>query len=590
MPFYISYVENMEIESMVHGVDGNNENNNTIKLKGLKQNVDLDKLSGLRKTEQNKPIFEKFDKNSNGILEQDEAQDMQTWLNEAAGNKKLSKREMKKAANGDETLFNSLSSLGKQQETLKSNKEYTETNGETTTHILSDEGEIIRYDETFDTDGNKITTFENGDKTIFDKSGKMTQKLENIDGKKVQTDFEYDGTKVTIKKAVDGKLNSITVLENKDGHRVQTKYNSQQDYDNGRPSEEITDPQNATAKKTTKFTYDADGNVKAQTTDSAGNITTVYKNSAGEEISEADFDKQNKPPVDTKPEVAGTYTVKKGEGINKIVKDALKEQGIENPAKEQLQKAREEFLEMNKDMVKTYQGAKKEWHGNKFFYVDDVVQIPKFSVASEETPVEQTEKPEPTQQPKPTEQPKPTQEPSLKDKLQQNLGKDFIVEEGNDGKVVIKDKDGNELPKATIIANNPDYILEKAEDGSLVIKDKDGNVLPHATKIVNDETSDIAEIEDFLKNADKDSNKKLDKTEFRNYINQLLEQYEIEIDASVKDKVDQLINDSFGDIDTNPDNHLTKNELKQKAQKIIPQLLNDIGDILNNTNDSDIGE
>lgn len=90
--------------------------------------------------------------------------------------------------------------------------------------------------------------------------------------------------------------------------------------------------------------------------------------------------------IDPKPEenIKGKHKVVKGESIDKMVKDALKEQGIENPTEEQLKAAKKLFVEANKDVVKTYRGIKKEWHGNKFFYPDDEVKIPDFKAEQAE--------------------------------------------------------------------------------------------------------------------------------------------------------------------------------------------------------------
>lgn len=67
------------------------------------------------------------------------------------------------------------------------------------------------------------------------------------------------------------------------------------------------------------------------------------------------------------------HTVQKGESVTKIVTDAMKAQGFENPTHEQIKNARAEFLEANKDTVKTYNGPKAEWKGNKYFHPNDKV-------------------------------------------------------------------------------------------------------------------------------------------------------------------------------------------------------------------------
>ena len=90
-------------------------------------------------------------------------------------------------------------------------------------------------------------------------------RYEYKDNKKIAR--EYNGL------GKDAELSSVTVSENKDGHCIDTKYATEDDMKNNRPSEQITDAQNDTLKKVTTFTYDENGNVKAETTDSAGQKT-----------------------------------------------------------------------------------------------------------------------------------------------------------------------------------------------------------------------------------------------------------------------------------------------------------------------------
>ncbi len=85
----------------------------------------------------------------------------------------------------------------------------------------------------------------------------------------------------------------------------------------------------------------------------------------------------------------GTHKVVKGETIHKIVTDALKEQGIDEPTDEQIKKAKRALLEENADAVQTYHGKKKEWHGNKFFFPDEELTIPDYKKLLEETEEEQ---------------------------------------------------------------------------------------------------------------------------------------------------------------------------------------------------------
>lgn len=85
----------------------------------------------------------------------------------------------------------------------------------------------------------------------------------------------------------------------------------------------------------------------------------------------------------------GTHKVVKGETIHKIVTDALKEQGIDEPTDEQIKKAKRALLEENAEAVQTYYGKKKEWHGNKFFFPDEELTIPDYKKVLEATEEEQ---------------------------------------------------------------------------------------------------------------------------------------------------------------------------------------------------------
>lgn len=550
---------------MVKGVDNNS--NDIIKLKGTKQNIDLNKTEGLRKTEQNKLIFEKFDKNNNGILDKDESENMKSWIHNATDNKTLSEREMKKTSEGDKNLFDSLATLGKQQNNLYGKERtYKEINGDTTTTVLESDGIIVKYDETKDADGNIVCTFENGFKRIESPSGKLLSQIEIKNGKEVKTDFEYDGNKKIATKTVDGKFSSITVSENKDGHSIETKYTSKEDFKNNKPSEEIVDRRNPALKKVTKFSYDAEGNVKAETTDSAGNVTTTYKNSKGEEIKKEEFDKKEEKVGAKHEEEPENYTVKKGETINQIVRNALKAQGIENPTKEEFNKAEEEFLELNKDLVKTYRGKRKDWQGNKYFYVNDVVQIPKF---------EKTEE---------TKNTTKTSIEELKDKLQQKLGSNFTIEFTDDNKIIIKDKNGKVYQKASNFVNAPDFKFENLdvdENGNLIIKNE-GQVLSDATNDkVNDNKTNEEDAETMLKEGDSDNNNQLNINEYKEFIFKLLKQSGVRIDDKNKPQVEKVIENSFKDIDISEiDGQLTKAELIKKAPEIIEKLNDDIADVL----------
>lgn len=79
-------------------------------------------------------------------------------------------------------------------------------------------------------------------------------------------------------------------------------------------------------------------------------------------------------------EVEGTkYKVQEGDGYIRLLRKALKDQGIE-PTAENLKKAKEQFRAANPDAVHTYKGKNKKWHGNQYLLKDAEVIIPKFKM------------------------------------------------------------------------------------------------------------------------------------------------------------------------------------------------------------------
>lgn len=576
---------------MVDGVNGNKSQD--IKIKGTKTTIDINNLEGLQQTKKNKPIFDIVDGQNggkkDGILDEHEAEYLKVKLETSAGNNKISKREMKKGFR-DKNTFEALKSLQQQQKARKDGTEYIEKDGDTTTIIFNSKNKDVQsYKKVMTPDGkitmtledgtvsvtnpdgteiitkpdgtqtfydqkNNITKIINPDKTSTeqkdnktitrDKDGKITKIVEEKDGKEIRTDFEYTDGK-TIARAYDGadkdaKLTSITVSEQKDGHKIDTKYLTEDDMKNNKPSEKVIDADNPALKKTMKYTYDENGNIKTETTDSSGKTTTTYTNSKGEEIKPEDFGK-TKPADegdgdDTKIET--THTVVKGEGIGQIVTDALKAQGIENPTEEQLKTAKKAFLEANKDLVKTYHGVKKEWHGNKFFYPDDVVKIPDFKtiINGPDDKKETTEK--------------TGSEPKTKK----------VSEEQ---KAEIQKKLGD------------DYIVEYAQDGSLVVKDKSGKILPEMTKTANDTKTDDEDIDKML-SADKNNNHELEINEYSDFIKGMLNDAGMTFSAENQTKIQSLINESFKTLDTGKNGRVDRTELTAKAKEVIQKLTDDI--------------
>ena len=105
---------------------------------------------------------------------------------------------------------------------------------------------------------------------------------------------------------------------------------------NNRPASAIRN-KGLPTETTISYTYDDKGNQMITETDQNKNTSFNFsKNKDGKTIASSEF---NAPQP---------HTVQKGESVSQIVKNALKEQGFENPTKEQLKAATEEFLELNK--------------------------------------------------------------------------------------------------------------------------------------------------------------------------------------------------------------------------------------------------
>lgn len=586
-----------------------------IKIKGTDKKIDLTKLAGLQRTEQNKAIFDMADHNKDGVIDTKEAKSLQgSLLTSSNGNGKLSEREANRLYGKGSNAFDAINALADQQKAFEEGKEYIETDGNKSTHYSKgftyteiENGELvtkvskgISYTQEVHSDGSITTTTDDGvqeiqykdgtsqqihtDGTVisYDKNGKTTSVLKegntttfpddntsitkNPDGKTIQTtvakdgeiirtDFEYQDNKTIERVYSDigesAPLTSITVRETKDGHNIDTKYATEEDMTNNRPSEVVTDAHNPTQKTVTKYTYNEDGTYSTETTDSAGTKTVKNFNADGTEI------------TGQKPEVQTTHTVVKGESITKIVTDALKQQGIENPTPEQIKEAKQEFLELNKDLVKTYNGVRKEWHGNKFFYPDDVVKIPNFAGEEAKPAVENEE--DKTYYGGELEEvvitaKKPSEETIQRKKdIQEKLGKDFEVGYDNDGNIEVRDLKGNILPEATRRANEgiSSAPVENTKERPLSEEEKQA-----------------------LEEYDTDKTESFNKTEYTKMMMDTIESLGIVVDDSNRDEIQKIIDEAFANIDAdNLDGNLTKAELTQKgteATSILADKLNEL--------------
>lgn len=557
---------------MVDGIGGNQpQNQNILKLKGQKKTIDLNGLVGLRQTDKNKAIFERFDHDKNGVIDQNEAKQMQLWMNKAAGNDKISNREMNKTFGKD--TFSALSALADQQSVGKG-KKYVETNGNKSTTIyrsdvdskydysytttkhddgsstivssdgtqtiqhkdgsrddIDKDGTIISYDAkgkktavikdglttTFTPDGNKSIT-KNAD-------GQTVSSMELRDNKEILTKYEYSNGNTIAREYADGAQIPSSIIvsgrssENGPTTTIETKYNSEDDMKNNRPSSK-TENKGLATETTTTFEYDSKGNKKVSIySGGSKSPVTHYENSEGKTISAGEYD------------ATQTYTVQKGDSITQIVTNALKEQGFTNPTSDQINDAKEQFMEMNKDNVRTFGGKAS---GKKGFFPNDTVSIPNFKSSISDVYLNNVD----------VTAAKITPEMKAKRQaIQQQLGDNVDVTYAKDGSLEVRNKNGVLMERATAMANKP---------------------------------SDI----DIMMKSDKNNSKTLDTTEYKSMILAQLKAIGIEINDKNKAQIEQLIDKSFNDIDTiKQDRELTKEELQKNAPQIISNLADEINKI-----------
>lgn len=554
----------------------------TLKLKGKNgKTINLDNLEGLQRTKGNEVLFKQYDKDGDGIINKDEAISMRSSLQELAGNGKISKRELNSLFGKDANAMEALNKLADQQNTAKGTK-YTEVNGNTTTEFYNSafgKEYSDRKDITENSDGSTTTVYQDGTTQITQKDGSFvyqkadgtTQELGNADGSRRsvaedgtvtvtdanggKTIYKQDGTKIAVGENssvttnADGQTvetltteegagydvrtkyeykdgqtiareyqeswedgtstpGAVTVTQNEDGHSVQRKYDSEDDMTNNHPSEMTTDGQNPTLKTTTKFTYDTQGNVKEETTNPANEVTTTFKDADGNEIDGSSFDGQQ------------TYTVSKNETISKILDNTLKQQGIDpdSLSDEQKKEYKKQLLEANKDNVQTYNGSKTEYKGNKFFYPNTELNIPKYGAETEQA--EETQEAKETQETEKTEETKEAEE----------------TQEAED--------------------------VEETEDA--------------------EETSDDQDVEEMMKTADTDKSNTIEEEEYEIYVNNLLKEQSEQngVPNTISPEEKELIKESFKSLDTiKSDGHVTKEELKKNARTVLTQLGSDMDDI-----------
>lgn len=566
-----------------------------LKLKGKDgQTIDLNKLKGLKETKENEALFKKYDSNGDHIIDEKEALAMRNNLQSIAGNGTISKREIGKHFGKE--AFEALNSLAEQQKAQKQEAGQTEKSADGYTSVKNQDGSItyIMDDGSKETrfpdgkkvytkpDGSTITHTSDGNKTIMhDSNGNITSTIElTKDGREIRTEYETDGNK-TIARAYDGTgkdapLDSITVSEKQNGHNIDTKYASEEDMKNGRPSEQITDAQNPTLKTITTFTYDAKGNIKAETTDSAGKQSIKYTDANGKEIASEQF---NIP-----------------EGIN----------GGELP--EVLVEAKaptEEAKQLRQQLAQMY--------GDSFevgYAKDGTIEIrnPDGSVNENLTAQANNQLKDNTLLagaidggvlPEVVIEAKaPTQEAKeLRQQLAQILGDNYEVGYAKDGTIEIRNTDGSVNENLTADANvmldkeplreqlaqvlGDNYDVEIAQDGNFIIRDKKtGEILKEATENANDmnATTDQEDIETIMAGSDvinKDGH--IDKKEYNNFINSMLESAGFEITDNNREQIQKMIENSFTSLDSiNADGKISMEELQANAKEVIQKLTDDL--------------
>lgn len=317
---------------MVDGIRG--DNNHILKLKGENKSINLNQLEGLRKTRQNESVFKMADKNNDGVIDAQEAQDFSSKLQQLAGNKTISQREMRKY----DGAFQALSNLADQQAQLQQNGKYTEVNGPETTVIysgtngikdsygqttaVSKQGTVIMTGtngfkeirwtngtvqkqfedrtENIYPDGSKDIlkpdgsfTHQNADGTqsvTYNKEGIILSQTDVVDGQEIVSTFEHDGNKTIRRQTVNGEPQIIQVKDREGNSNVEYLYENETALSNNRPYKSVKNPENETQRQEISYEYSANGIVKATTTNSAGDVVSIeFKDSEGNTIPADNF-------------------------------------------------------------------------------------------------------------------------------------------------------------------------------------------------------------------------------------------------------------------------------------------------------------
>ena len=589
--------KNLKGETMVDGINQPKPatQHSVLKLKGKDgQTIDLNKLKGLKETKENEALFKKYDSNGDHIIDEKEALAMRNNLQSIAGNRTISKREIGKHFGKE--AFEALNSLAEQQKAQKQEAGQTEKSADGYTSVKNQDGSItyILDDGSKETrfpdgkkvytkpDGSTITHTSDGNKTIMhDSNGNITSTIElTKDGREIRTEYETDGNK-TIARAYDGTgkdapLDSITVSEKQNGHNIDTKYASEEDMKNGRPSEQIRDAQNPTLKTITKFTYDDKGNIKAETTDSAGKQSIKYTDANGREIASEQFDIPEGVNGGELPEVVveAKAPTEEAKQLRQQLAQMYGDSFEVGYAKDGTIEIRNPDGSINENLTAQANNQLKD--NTLLAGAIDGGVLPEVVIEAKA----------PTQEAK-----------ELRQQLAQILGDNYEVGYAKDGTLEIRNTDGSVNENLTADANvmldkeplreqlaqvlGDNYDVEIAQDGNFIIRDKKtGEILKEATENANDmnATTDQEDIETIMAGSDvinKDGH--IDKKEYNNFINSMLESAGFEITDNNREQIQKMIENSFTSLDSiNADGKVTMEELQANAKEVIQKLTDDL--------------
>lgn len=318
---------------------------------GKNQNINFDNFNGIQKKDFDKagggalaePIFTKYDKNKDNVLDEGELQALHDDIREFAKDDTLGKREAKR-------FFNSLGlekghdlkreDLYKFLQTIQADKDsvdraYTDAEtGDTIVQYKPDENNVvnlIRYTnnsdnthtpkamaEVFSEDHHR-TSFLNDDGTMS---------IVDVNGNK-QVEAQYDENKLLIQTSeIDTQTNEkVTTLYEDDGETIKSKFRQNGsvteylDPANGdRVTKRETDKGNGVTE-TVQFTYNEDGSVTETTVDADEKPISSVTKKDGQEISSVQYTYEDGKTVQTSTKDGVTTeitTTGEGENVQRV--------------------------------------------------------------------------------------------------------------------------------------------------------------------------------------------------------------------------------------------------------------------------------